>query len=163
MTDILQDATAWLALSFAIFAWVLWTYGKGPFLALIDSYIERARNELEEARRLREEAEILLTRYEADYQNALKESEQIVARTKKHVDDMQAQAERDLAEISARHERQLEARLDRMKVAAVEEIQNYAADLAVNAAREIILAKLDNKSQGALIEKSIAGARQNLN
>lgn len=163
MQDLLQDSSVWLAVSFAIFAWIVWSKGKNAVLAMIDNYAETVRKDIENAKALKIEAQALMNTYETKHRDAMKEAEEIIARARMQVEQIQAQAEKDLAEASARREKQLAERLERMKQTAISEIQNYAADLAIKATREIILEKLDGATQKKLVSAAINNVNENLN
>ncbi len=61
-----------------------------------------------------------------------------------------------------RREEQLTERLRRMEENAVAEIQSYAADLAMNAAAQIITDTLDKKTSESLVKKSITDVSQKI-
>lgn len=151
----LQDANLWLAFSFAIFAFIIWRGAKPALLGMIDRYIEDVKAEIAAAQQLRNEAHQLLSEYQAKHRDAMKEAEQIIESAKKQAGEIRKMEEKELAESMARRERQLEQRLGMMKSAALQEIKQYAADLAVRATTEIIQDKLDAQARGRLIEKSI--------
>lgn len=163
MQDILADTSIWLTVSFAIFAWILWSKGKSALLSSIDSYIATVRQEIGAAKSLKAEAQGLMQEFEAKHRDSVKEAEEILALARKQVAQIQEQAAKDMAEASARREKQLAQRLERMKQAAMTEIQNYAADLAIKATREIIIEKLDSREHKRLVEAAVKDVTRHIN
>lgn len=155
MTDILQDTNVWLMVSFLIFGFLVYKKGKGALLGALDHKIQTIKNDLENAENLRVEAQELLAQYQRKHRNALKESEEIVAEAQKRAEEIRLQAEQDLKDLIERREQQLQDRLARMEQSALDEIQAYAADLAIKATHEIISDKMDKKSHNALIDNTI--------
>lgn len=154
-TGLIQDPTVWLAVSFAIFAAVIWKFGKKAVLAALDARIAGIKKEIETAETLRVEAQELLAQYQRKQRDAEKESVRILEEAKKNAYNIKKAAEKDLKETIKRKEVQLEERLVRIKQEAIEEIQAYAADLAIKATREIIAENLDKKAGGKLIDDAI--------
>lgn len=156
-TGLLQDTNTWLAVSFLMFAIVLVKMGKKAVFGALDGRIERIKKEIETAETLRAEAEALLAQYQHKQAEAQKESERIIEEAKKNAYNIKKSAEKELKETLKRKEKQLEDRLKRIQQEAMNEIQAYAADLAIKTTREIISENLDAKSSQKLVDDSIAG------
>lgn len=153
--ELFQDTNIWVLLSFLVFVYIIWRYGKGQVLGILDKRIEEIRKEIETAESLRVEAQELLAQYQRKQRDAVKEAEEIVANARMHAEEIQKQAEKGLKEVAARREQQLEERLKRMEQNAIQEIQAYAAELAVKATSEIIAKQMDKKTNENLVEQSI--------
>ena len=153
--DILHDTNFWVAVSFVIFAGLVIKFGRGAINALLDRRIEEIRNEIKSAEALRVEAQELLAQYQRKHRDAMQESQKIIDRALKQADSIRTQAEAGLADSMAAREKQLQERLTRMEQSAINEIQKYAADLAIQATREIIASKLDKSANDRLVEQSI--------
>ncbi len=158
--NFLHDTHAWLLISFLIFMGILWRFGKSAVLAMLDKHIEDIRKELETAETLRIESQELLAQYQRKHRDAMKDAEKIIESAQKNAKDSHKQAETDLEETIARREAQLKGRIERMEQSAIQEIQSYAADLAMNAATEIIVGKLDKKTGEKLIDQSIKDVKK---
>ncbi len=152
---LLGDTGFWLLISFVIFAFILWRKGKTSFTSMLDKRIEAIKNDIQTAENLHVEAQQLLAQYQRKHRDAVKEAETIIANAEKHAHQIQVTAEKELSETMARREKQLSERLERMKQSAIEDIQSYAANLAIDATRAIILEKLDQKSSDKLVNESI--------
>lgn len=159
---LLSDTYVWYVISFGAFLVLAWKFGKPALLGALDQRIDTIRKEIKTAENLRIEAQELLAQYQRKHRDAVKEAEKITAAAKMSAQESLKKAEADLAESVALREAQLQSRIKRMEEAAIREIQNYAADLAMKAAREIISEKLDNKTTEKLVDQSIKNVAGNL-
>ncbi len=160
--DFLESTHFWYFVSFAMFAGIVWKYGKPALLTFIDNRIEAIREEIETAESLRTEAHELLAQYQRKHRDAVLEAETIIKNAKKHAKEIKAKAEADIEEVITRREKQLEERIARMESSAVEEIKTHTANLAIEATAEIIADKLDKKANQALVDQSIQTIGQKL-
>lgn len=152
---LLGDTNLWLTASFLIFLFILWKMGKDAFTGMLDKKIEHIREEIQTAESLRTEAQELLAQYERKHRDSMQEAEVIVMNAKKHAEQIRKTAEAELDESIERKERQLAERLERMKQNAIDEIRQHAANLAIQATKEIIVDQMDKKVSDRLIEGSI--------
>ena len=162
LTELLADGYTWYTFSFLIFAAIIIKVASPIITSGLDSRIEEIKKDLAEAENLRVEAQEMLAQYQRKHRDAVQESEKIIKTARDNAEQFKAQAEADLDEIMQRREQQLESRLQRMEQNAISEIQAYAADLAMNAATQIIVDKLDKKTNSKLVEQSIANVEANI-
>lgn len=160
--DFLLDTHIWYVFSFAVFASIIWKYGKPAMISYIDNRIVAIREEIETAESLRTEAHELLAQYQRKHRDAVQEADAIIKNATGHAKEIQAKAEADIEEVIARREKQLEERITRMESAAIEEIKTHTANLAIEATAEIIADKLDKKANQALVDQSIQAIGQKL-
>lgn len=146
----------WVALGFvAIVGIFVWQGVPRMIGTMLDARAAAIRAELDEAKRLREEASALLDSYRAKAAAAEKEAEAIIA-------DARAEAERFAADSRSHLRAQLERRtqmanekIAQAEAQAMTEIRAAAADAATAAAEKLIAAHLDQSRATALVEKSI--------
>lgn len=155
MMELLQDTHVWYALAFIIFAAIFWQYGVPAVIKLLDQRIAEIKKDIETAENLRVEAQEMLAQYQRKQRDASSEAEKIIADAKKSAKQYQEKAEADLSEMMRRREQQLENRLERMEQQAMQEIQTYAADIAMKMAKDMITEKLDKKANENLVGQSI--------
>lgn len=160
--ELLQDTHVWYVFSFVIFAAVIAKFGFPALNAFFDARIEQIKKDLETAENLRVEAQEMLAQYQRKQRDAVKEAEKIIAKARENAELFREKAEKDLQDVMTRREAQLEDRLKRMEQNAINEIQAYAADLAVNAAAQIISEKLDKKADAKLVDNSIENISANI-
>lgn len=145
----------WLLLALAVLGGLLYRYGKEPVLKALDGRAGRIRSELEEAQRLREEAQSALATYQRRHRDAMKEAEEIIAHAR---DEAERQRERTLADLDESLKRREAMAMDRIaqaEAAALAEVRNTAIDVAIAATRTVLADQLDKAQSAALIDRAI--------
>ncbi len=160
--DMFLDSDIWYVFSFIIFMGIILKFGVPAFNGLLDGRIEQIKKDLAEAENLRVEAQEMLAQYQRKHRDAVQESEKIIETAKKNAQQFKENAEAELEETMSRREAQLEDRLERMKQNAINEIQTHAAELAINATKQIIIDKLDKKANAALVDEAIGNIESSI-
>jgi len=160
----LQMAEFWVAVSFVAFLLIL-VYYKVPGLIAkaLDERAAAIRKELDEARRLREEAQALLADYQKKHRNAGQEAEAIVEQARREADAFAGETRRALADTLKRRGRQAEERIARAEAEAVDEVRAAAVDMAMAAAEKILREKAASAAGAALVDESIRNLKGRLN
>ncbi|MCA0205817.1 F0F1 ATP synthase subunit B [Pararhodobacter sp.] len=150
-------------LAFLLFLAVL-LYFKVPGLigGLLDKRAATIRAELEEARKLREEAQELRASFERKKAEVKDQAERIVAKAKADAEVAAAQAKADLETSIARRLRAAEDQIAAAEAAAVREVRNRAIAVSVAAAGDLIAKNLTAEDANKMIEDSIATVEQRL-
>jgi F-type H+-transporting ATPase subunit b len=159
-----MDATFWALIALLLFLFIVFR-AKLPnaVTGMLDRRAERIRKDLDEARRLREEAEALLAEYETKRRDAGKEAEEIIARARADAEAYAADTRQKLAEMVKRRTRVANDRIAQAEAQAIKDVRAAATDLAVAAAERIIAAEAKGEEAAKLIEDSIAGLKKRLN
>ena len=162
LSELFHDPEFWVLVAFVIV--VVGGFIKlGPTIGKsLDERAERIRAELEEAQRLREDAQRTLADYQLKQRDALKEAEAIIAHAKGEAERIGRQAALDLEAAIERRTRQAEEKIAQEEAKALADVRNTAIDIALAAARQIIAEQLDAKAGGALIDAAIAALPQRL-
>ena len=153
----LEDPTFWAGVGLAIFILILIYFGvPGQITKALDARRFAIRDELEDARRLREEAQNLLATNQRRQRDAVDESKEILNAARNEAERMVAEARSDLADLIDRRRRGAQDRIARAEAQAVSDIRAYAASVSVMAAREVIRTQMtpeqDRKIVGAAIQ-----------
>lgn len=147
MTD-----TLWVAVGFLIFIGVVvWAGGHKALFAGIDARAEKISAELNEAKRLRDEAQALLASYEQKKVQAEKDAAGIVEAARIEAERLKAEAAQKLDDFVARRTKQAELKIAQAEAQASADVRAAAAELAAQAAGQVLSA------QGAS-DKSFAAA-----
>jgi len=159
----LNDTDIVVLISFLIFVGVL-LYFKVPSLigGVLDQRADKIRADIDEARKLREEAQTLLASYERKQKEVEAQAAKIVASAR---DEAQAAGEQARADLKASVARRVQAAEDQIasaEQAAVAQVRDQAISVAVAAARGIIADKLSAAEAGKLIDASIADVGEKL-
>src|SRR5262245_65083166 len=135
----LQMAEFWVAVAFLAFLASLAYYKVPRLLAkALDDRAAAIRSELDEARRLREEAQALLADYQKKHRNAGQEAEAIVEQARREAEAFAAETRQSLAETLKRRGEHAEERIARAEAEAVDEVRTTAVDMAIAAAEKIL-------------------------
>jgi F-type H+-transporting ATPase subunit b len=156
------DPEFWVLLAVVVFAAAVWKPARRAVIGGLDERAAGIRAELDEARRLREEAETLVAQYRQRQREAAGEAQAILTHAQEEAGRIAAQAARDLEQSLARRQALAEERIAQAEIKALAEIRAVAVDVAVAAAREVIAAQLDEQRGGALIDSAIAALPQRL-
>ncbi|WP_159587325.1 F0F1 ATP synthase subunit B [Chelativorans xinjiangense] len=159
-----MDATFWALIALIIFLAIL-AYLKVPAMlnGALDKRAERIKNELDEARALREEAQQLLAEYQRKRKEAEQEAEEMVAAAKREAKIIVAEAKTKTEEYVARRTALAEQKIAQAEQDAVNEVRARAVDVAVAAASSILAEKVDGKVSGALFDNSLEEVKSKLN
>src|SRR3954466_8846806 len=111
MSELLHDHHFWVLISLVILIALIWKPAARSITSALDARAVRIRNELDEARKLRDEAEQLLADYRRREREAAAEVEAIVTQARQEAERLAAQAARDLDQSLARRQRLAEERI----------------------------------------------------
>ena len=158
------EAPFWALVALILFFGVL-IYMKvpGTLAGSLDKRAADIRKELDEARRLREEAEALLAEYQRKARDAASEAAQIIDQAKREADALGAEASRRMEDYVAGRTRMAEQKIAQAEAQAIQEVRSLSADVAIAAAEKILAAKVKGDAADALIQKSIGDVRAKLN
>jgi F-type H+-transporting ATPase subunit b len=160
--EFLHEAEFWVLVAAVIFVAAVGKKVARAVTGGLDARSARIRGELDEARRLREEAEKLVAEYRAKEKEAKADAEAIVAHAKEEAERIAAQAARDLEQALERRQRMAEERIAQAEAKALDEVRAVAIDVAIAAAREVIVAEIDEKRGNTLIDEAIVALPQRL-
>lgn len=157
------DATFWAFIALLLLIAIM-VYFKVPgfITKVLDGRIAKIEAELDEARRLREEAQALLAEYERKREMAEQEAQDIVAAAKEEALRMTAEAEKALADLIARRTKAVEDKIGQAEAQAVSDVRARSADVAIEAAR-LLLAEQAKEKGAALVDQSIQDVARRLN
>ena len=149
------DEGAWVALGFAIFVILVWKKAGAALREMLDARADKIRTELSEAEALREEAKAQLDSFKGLKKEAEEEAKNILANATSAAKRIRETAAAKAEENIARREAQAAAKIKASEAAMVNEIKAKTAQLAAQAARQIIAEKLDEKTALKLVDQSV--------
>ena len=154
----------WVAISFVGFiALVVYFKASALITKSLDERAERIKAELDEAQRLREEAQALLAEYQRKRRDAEKEAEDIITLAKDEAERLSKEASAALAESMDRRMKATEAKIAQAEAQAIDDVRKAAADAAVRAATTIISKSMSAKMQADLVTDSVKDIKAKLN
>jgi len=152
---IFLDPETWVAIAFIIFVGVVLYYKLPQKIGrALDQRSGAIARELEEARKLRVEAEALLADYKQRAENAEVEAEEILAQAEREAAAYAKEARAAFDEMVARRLNVAEQKIKLEEEKARKQIRAQAAELAVSAAEQLI----EQKMSGTVAENTIAAS-----
>ena len=145
-----------VAIAFVLFIGIL-VYFKVPTIigGMLDKRAEQIRGDLDEARRLREEAQQVLASYERQLREVKEQARRIVDRATQDAQDAAEQAKRDIDNQVKRRLAGAEEQIAAAEEAALRSVRNRAAAVAVAAASDVIAKQMGDADAAALIDDGI--------
>jgi F-type H+-transporting ATPase subunit b len=160
--EFLHEAEFWVLVAAVIFVIVVFRPARRALVGGLDARAARIRGELDEARRLREEAERLVAEYRAKERDAVAEAAAIVAHAQQEAERIAAQGARDLEQALKRRQQLAEERIAQAEAKALAEVRATAIEVAIAAARDVIAAAIDQRRGAALLDAAIVALPQRL-
>ena len=153
----------WVGVAFAILIGFALKQGAlGAVTKALDDRSDAIRRDIEEARKLREDAHALLDESKRKHAAATEEAASIVANAKAEAEQLAADTRRSLKESVERRTKLAEEKIARAEAEAIAEVRSTSVDMAMAAAEKLISGKAGTTS-GALIDQSIRDLKSRLN
>jgi len=148
--------TIWVFLSVVIFFAALAYFGIHKKIAgSLDTRADKIRTDLDEARRLREEAQTLLASYQRKQKEAEEQAEHIVKQARKDAEAMAEQARKDLKERLERRAALAEAKIANAEAQALSDVKAKAAQMAIETAEKLLADNMTAANHTAIVKKGI--------
>jgi F-type H+-transporting ATPase subunit b len=158
------EAEFWVAVAFVIFVGTLAYLGvHRQLVKSIDGRRERITAELDEARRLKSEAEALFATYQRKQREAEQEAQAIIAGAEAEAKRLATEAESKIEEFITRHTKMAESKIAQAEAQALADVRSAAAEAAAAAAETILSHTVKDKVADDLIAKGIADVKGKLN
>ena len=154
----------WVAVAFVILMGVFAYFGvHRTLLKALDHRSERIKAELDDARRLKEEAAKLLAEYKARHASAEREAQDIIASARADAERIASEAKTKMEDFVARRTKTAESKIALAEAQALADVRAAAADAAVTAASTILSQSVKGSVGDELLTKGIAEVREKLN
>jgi F-type H+-transporting ATPase subunit b len=158
------EPETWVAIAFVIlmiaFAWL----GiHRTVITALDHRAERIKGELDDARRLKEEAAKVLAEYKAKRATAEREAEEIITNAKAEAERIAAEAKTKMEDFVARRTKTAESKIALAEAQALADVRAAAANAAVTAASTILSQTVTGPVADDLLAKGITEVREKLN
>jgi F-type H+-transporting ATPase subunit b len=158
------DAEFFVALAFVVLLGVFGYVGAHRLiLGSLDDRSARIKAELDEARRLKEEAQMLVAEYRRKHKEAEGEAAAIIASAQADSERIAAEAKAKMEEFVVRRTKMAEMKITQAEAQAVADVRAAAADAAVAAAERILTASAKGSVADTLIAAGIEDVRKKLN
>src|SRR6476619_5015288 len=159
-----SEPETWVAIAFVILMGLLAYLGiHRTLLKALDHRGERIKAELDDARRIKEEAAKLLADYKARRASAEREAEEIISNAKAEAERIAADAKAKMEDFVARRTKTAESKIALAEAQALADVRAAAANAAVEAASTIMSKSVKGSVADDLLAKGIAEVRAKLN
>lgn len=145
-----------VALALVIFLGLVWWKGKDAIIGGIDGKIAQIRADIDEAGRLREEAEHLFAEKSKLAEGAADEAKAIVVQAREEAERQEASAIAAFEALTERRREQATAKIAQAEAEAVRAVRVEATAIALAAARQIIREEATGARNDALVDDAIA-------
>ncbi len=159
-----SDPATWAAVSFVAFILILfWKKVPAAINTSLDDRAKQISTELEEARKLRVEAQDILADYQDRQKNADKEVSAIVEQAQREAEIVAAETRENMKAMLARRLQAAEDRIIQAERQAAGEIRSIAADLSVAAAGKMLGSGLPNTVNDRLFDETLSDLKTKFN
>src|SRR5947208_6498489 len=154
----------WVAVAFFILMAVFAYFGiHRTVLTTLDHRSERIKAELDDARRLKEEAAKVLAEYKARHASAEREAQEIVTNARAEAERIAAEARSKMEDFIARRTKTAESKIALAEAQALADVRAAAAEAAVAAASTVLSQSVKGSVADDLLAKGIAEVKTKLN
>src|SRR5216683_4504523 len=158
------EPETWVAIAFVILMIVFAYLGiHRTVLKALDHRAERIKAELDDARRLKEEAAALLAEYKTKRATAEREAEEIISNARSEAERIAVEAKAKMEDFVARRTKTAEGKIALAEAQAVADVRAAAAEAAVAAASTILTQLVKGSVADDLLAKGIKDVREKLN
>jgi F-type H+-transporting ATPase subunit b len=152
-----MDATAWVSLAMLVFiAVLLWKKVPALLGGALDKKIATIRSQLDEAAKLRAEAEALKAEYQAKIAAAAKDADAMRAAAEEEAADLIKAAKAESEALVKRRQKMAEDKIGAAERAAIADVRAKAATAATAAAAALIKQTHDAKADKGLVDDVIS-------
>jgi len=150
------DPASWVLVAFIIFV-ILALVAKAPSMIakILDSEIERIKNELNDARKLKEDANSLLADYERKVQNAQKEIEKILDQAKTTAKNHDESSRKKVEEYIKRAEQQSIEKITQTEKMALSKVNQEIVSNSIEVAEKIVSENITEDNSKKLFSQSV--------
>lgn len=164
VTYLLQDTSFWASLALVTFFILLASMGVFKSIGkALDDRANAIRDELDEAKRLREEAAELLASYQRRQREAEAEAEAIIDQAKSEAKILKEESRKELKERLERRTAMAEQRIAQAEAQAAAEVKAAAAELAASAAEKILASQMKKTDLNKIVDADIKSLGDRLN
>ena len=162
MAHLLENPETWILVSFVIFIGLVWKKAYTAITSALDSRATRINEELEQATRLREEAQALLAQYERQQRGLSEETDAMLVRARRDSEILVESGTARLNQQLMQREKQALQNIAHSEAQVMNEVRAVVSDIAMAAAAQLISENLDKPQAETLINDAISSLQNRL-
>ena len=155
MSALLYSAEFWVLVAFLILVGGLFNKVRVLLNGALDSRAERIKAQLDEAQKLREDAQSLLAEYQRKQNAAAEDAKRIVDHAKAEAERIREQTQADLEQALKRREQLAIEKISQAEAEALKQVRSQAVELAVAATARLLADNMDEERVGRLVDEAI--------
>jgi F-type H+-transporting ATPase subunit b len=164
MMELINEPETWVAIAFVIFIGILVRLGVPNMLTkALDDRSARIKAELDEALKLRKEAEGVLAEYKRKQSEAEQVAASIIVNARSEAERLAAEAKAKVEDFIARRTKMAETKIAQAEAQALADVRAAAADAAIAAAEKILVETTHGPAAEALVVQGIRDLKAKLN
>ena len=160
----ISNPELWVGIGLILFFGIVIAAGVPKLVAgTLDAKAAKIQSELDEAARLRAEAEALLATIRQEKAEAEAQAQEMLRAAEADARTMEVEARARLEETMARRQAMAERRIAQAEAQATAEVKAAAADVAARAAEVILTARIAGQTSDPMLDSAIAQISTRLN
>jgi len=156
MPTFLQSPDFWIAVGFVLLIALAFKTARRIILGMLDRRTATIRGQIEEAMRLKEEAQATLAEYRRKQHEAIKDAEEMVRHAREEAERLERNARRVLEDSIARRREQALQKIAQAEAEAIQAVRDTAVDVAIAATRRLLADEIKGDRAAALVDSAIA-------
>jgi F-type H+-transporting ATPase subunit b len=161
--ELFHDPELAVAIAFVVAVLLIARRLWAALAAMLDARAAKIKAELNEAQKLKDDAQKALGRFQRKQRDALQEAEAIIAHAREEAARLAERAQRELEAAIDRRQRLAVEKIALAEAKALAEVRSAAVDIAIGAARRVIAERMGGAQGEALVDQAIAELPQRLN
>jgi len=145
----------WTAVTFLIVLIVLWKFAWKPITTALDERNQKVVDDLDESKKLRENAEKLLNDYEAKLESAKQEAMQLLEESRKDSESNKARILKEASDEAEKIKERTAHDIEQAKVKAIAEIEGKVLDLTVKVLSKVMKTQLTGNEHKDMISREL--------
>jgi F-type H+-transporting ATPase subunit b len=151
------EAEMWVGVGLLIFLAIVIFVAKAPkaVAGMLDAKAQTIQSDLDEAARIRAEAERLLSELRAERAKAEADAKAMLAQAQEQAKAFEAEAKAKLEDSLRRRQEMTERKIADAERRAMDEVRASAADLAVQMAEQVLASRIAGAATDPLVDRAI--------
>lgn len=158
-----QTPEFWVFIAFVMLVGASGKLIYSKLTAALDMRADNIREQLEEAAKLREDAQEMLAAFERKQRDAANEAKDITERAKAEAKRLAGHAAEELEKALKRREQLAMERISQAESKALDEVRTLAVEVAINATRELLSEEISAKKAASMVDDAIKDLPEKLN
>jgi F-type H+-transporting ATPase subunit b len=155
-TSFLSSLIFWSVVSFGILLVLLYKYAFPVILGVLESREKSIRDSIEQAERIRKEAELLLADYQSRLSAAQQEAHTLLEQARLRAQQLLEENEKRLDRETERMLQEARQEIERQRLNAIKELREHVVDLVLQATEKILRRDITDQDHRQFVVETLA-------